>query len=86
MPRAGAVARLLGTVADEVDALVVEVKRIVRDLRPTALDQLGLVGAVGEFTRTFGDELEFHVEHAAAPVESAGGGRGRDVPNRHRGA
>ena len=33
----------------------------MRDLRPTALDQLGLVGAVAEFTRTFGDELEIHL-------------------------
>ena len=45
---------LLERVADEVDSVVVEVKRIVRDLRPTALDQLGLVGAVAEFARTFG--------------------------------
>ena len=42
---------LLEQVADEVDASVGELKRIVRDLRPTALDQLGLVGAVAEFTR-----------------------------------
>jgi signal transduction histidine kinase len=55
-------------VADEVDALIVEVKRIVRDLRPTALDQFGLVAAVDEFTRTFGDDLEFHVTMPDAPV------------------
>ena len=42
---------LLERVADEVDTVVVELKRIVRDLRPTALDQLGLLGAVAEFTR-----------------------------------
>ena len=52
---------LLARVADEVDAIVGEVKRIVRDLRPTALDQLGLVDAVAEFTRTFGDDLEIHL-------------------------
>jgi signal transduction histidine kinase len=45
--------RLLERVADEVDEAVVELKRIVRDLRPTALDQFGLVGAVAEFTRGF---------------------------------
>ena len=60
---------LLDRVADEVDALVIEVKRVVRDLRPTALDQLGLVDAVGEFTRTFGDSLEFHLSMPSAPVE-----------------
>lgn len=53
--------QLLTRAADEVDALVIEVKRIVRDLRPTALDQLGLVDAVGEFTRTISDDLEFHL-------------------------
>ena len=58
---------LLARVADEVDAVVVELKRIVRDLRPTALDQLGLAGAVAEFTRTFGDELEIHLALPAAP-------------------
>ena len=65
-PRRRAAAR---PVADEVDSVVVEVKRIVRDLRPTALDQLGLVDAVAEFTRTFGDELEIHLALPTAPVE-----------------
>jgi signal transduction histidine kinase len=60
---------LLDRVADEVDALVIEVKRVVRDLRPTALDQLGLVDAVGEFTRTFGDDLEFHLSMPSALIE-----------------
>jgi signal transduction histidine kinase len=59
---------LLERVADEVDAVVVEVKRIVRDLRPTALDQLGLFVAVSEFTRTFGDDLEFHLTLPYPPV------------------
>ncbi len=71
-PNASALApsrELLDRVADEVDALVIEVKRIVRDLRPTALDQLGLIDAVGEFTRTFGDDLEFHLTMPTAPVE-----------------
>jgi len=60
---------LLDRVADEVDALVIEVKRVVRDLRPTALDQLGLIDAVGEFTRTFSDDLEFHLTMPSAPIE-----------------
>ena len=42
---------LLARLADEVDGVVLEIKRIVRDLRPTALDQLGLIGAVAEFSR-----------------------------------
>jgi signal transduction histidine kinase len=60
---------LLARAADEVDRLVFEVKRIVRDLRPTALDQLGLVDAVAEFARTFGDELEIHLSMPSATVE-----------------
>lgn len=60
---------LLERVADEVDSVVVELKRIVRDLRPTALDQLGLVGAVAEFTHTFGEDLQFHLALPPAPVE-----------------
>ena len=60
---------LLERVADEVDNVVVELKRIVRDLRPTALDQLGLVGAVAEFTRTFGEDMEIHLTLPSEPVE-----------------
>jgi signal transduction histidine kinase len=60
---------LLERVADEVDAVVAELKRIVRDLRPTALDQLGLVGAVAEFTRGFGDAVEIHLALPTEPVE-----------------
>jgi signal transduction histidine kinase len=61
--------RLLEQVADEVDASVAELKRIVRDLRPTALDQLGLVGAVAEFTRGLGDAVEMHLTLPDRPVE-----------------
>ena len=60
---------LLAQVADEVDASVGELKRIVRDLRPTALDQLGLVGAVAEFTRGLGDALAVHLALPAHPLE-----------------
>ena len=59
---------LLARIADEVDTVVIELKRIVRDLRPTALDQLGLVDAVAEFTRGLGDSLEVHLALPAEPV------------------
>jgi signal transduction histidine kinase len=58
---------LLTRLADEVDGVVHEIKRIVRDLRPTALDQLGLVGAVAEFTRKLDGDLEIHLSLPAAP-------------------
>jgi two-component system NarL family sensor kinase len=53
---------LLGRLADEVDAAVDEVKRIVRDLRPTVLDQLGLVGAVTEFARSVDGAVQVHLQ------------------------
>jgi signal transduction histidine kinase len=61
--------QLLERAADEVDALVIEVKRIVRDLRPTALDQLGLLDAVAEFTRNFADELDIEVSMPTEPLD-----------------
>ena len=39
-----------------------EVKRIVRDLRPSALDELGLMGAVAEFARSIDGAVQLHVE------------------------
>jgi signal transduction histidine kinase len=59
---------LLTRLADEVDGVVHEIKRIVRDLRPTALDQLGLVGAVAEFTRKLADDLDIRLSLPAAPT------------------
>jgi signal transduction histidine kinase len=42
----GEPARLLARLTDEVEASVAEVRRVVAGLRPTVLDQLGLVAAV----------------------------------------
>ena len=53
---------LLSHLADEVDTTVGEVKRIVRDLRPSALDELGLMGAVAEFARSIDGAVQLHVE------------------------
>ena len=52
---------LLHRLADEIDGLVAEVKKIARDLRPTALDQLGFVEAIAEFTRKLDGSIEVHV-------------------------
>ncbi len=59
---------LLTRLADEVDGVVQEIKRIVRDLRPTALDQLGLFGAVAEFTRKLADDLDIRLSLPSAPT------------------
>jgi signal transduction histidine kinase len=61
--------QLLEGAAAEVDELVLEVKRIVRDLRPTSLDRYGLGDALREFIRNFGDGLDFHLELPDAEVE-----------------
>jgi signal transduction histidine kinase len=54
--------------ADEVDGVVQEIKRIVRDLRPTALDQLGLTGALAEFSRRFAGDLDIRLSLPEAPA------------------
>jgi signal transduction histidine kinase len=61
-------ADLLGRLADEVDGVVHEIKRIVRDLHPTALDQLGLSGAVAAFSRRFADDLDIELSLPSAPA------------------
>jgi two-component system NarL family sensor kinase len=53
---------LLSHLADEVDTTVGEVKRIVRDLRPSALDELGLMGAVAEFARSIDGAVHLRLE------------------------
>jgi signal transduction histidine kinase len=69
-PDADAPAReLLAQLANEVDTVVDELKRIVRDLRPTALDQVGLVDAIAAFSRRFTADLEIHLALPAEPVE-----------------
>ena len=59
---------LLEHVADEVDNAVGDLKRIVRDLRPTALDQLGLIEAVAQFSRGFGDSIDITLAMPSEPV------------------
>jgi signal transduction histidine kinase len=53
---------LLDRLADAVDSSADEVKRIVRDLRPTALDDQGLAGALGEFARSFEGVLDVRLQ------------------------
>jgi signal transduction histidine kinase len=65
MHRAGAEsadASLLGQLADEVDRTVGDVKRIVRDLRPTALDDQSLAAALAEFARTFDGVIDIDLD------------------------
>lgn len=57
---------LLERTADEVDLLVGEVRRIVRDLRPTALDRAGLDDALRAFLRTVDDRVDVSTELPAS--------------------
>ena len=61
--------RLLERLADEVDNVVVELKQIVRNLRPTVLDQLGLLGAVTEFARQFDEDLDISLDLPPDPLQ-----------------
>jgi two-component system NarL family sensor kinase len=61
--------QLLERLADEVDSISTDVKRIVRDLVPTALDQLGLIGAVAQFARSCEDQIEVHVSLPSDAIE-----------------
>ena len=68
--QAPATAQLLGRLADETEASLEEVRRIVYDLRPPALDQLGLRGAVvahAERCCAAPDAPELHTDIATLP-------------------
>ena len=61
---------LLSRLADGVEASVGEVKRIVRDLRPTALDDHGLAGVLSEFVRSLDGVLHVHLDLPPASLSS----------------
>ena len=50
--------RELEEIADGVSGHIQEIRELIHDLRPLALDQLGLVGAVSQLIETFGHEAE----------------------------
>ena len=77
---------LLSRLADEVEASVGEVKRIVRDLRPTALDDHGLAGALTEFVRSLDGVLDIELDLPAGEPDAPGRRGGGHVPDRDRGA
>jgi len=46
--------------AEDVDSISSDLRRIVRDLAPAALEQLGLVGAVEQFARGCESQIDIH--------------------------
>ena len=74
--RESAAGRLLGEIDTEVKAGLADVRRLVEALRPPALDELGLVGAVRSRAATLTGELQIEVDGPAelalpAAVETA---------------
>ena len=84
-PQATAVT--LAELKTEVQASITDVRRLVYDLRPPDLDQLGLVLAVQAYAARLGERgaLDICVSAPALP-RIAGRRRGRRLPHRRRGA
>ena len=68
----------------DISALLADVRRLVHDLRPPALDELGLLGALRtQARRLSGDDLE--IQRRRRSRGAVRGGRGRRLPHRLRG-
>jgi signal transduction histidine kinase len=50
----------LHRLAEDVDSISNDLRRIVRDLTPAALEQLGLVGAIEQFARGCESQIAIH--------------------------
>jgi two-component system, NarL family, sensor kinase len=66
-PDSGALA-LLASLADEVDRTVGDVKKIVRDLRPTALDERDLSSAIADLVRRLEPAVHVHLDLPAGTI------------------
>lgn len=53
---------LLSDLGDDIEATIADIRRLVYDLRPPALDELGLVGAIRERVAQLHTELQVVVE------------------------
>ena len=49
---------LLTQLEEEIDSVIGDIRRVVYNLRPPALDDLGLVGAIREYVARFGSEAQ----------------------------
>jgi signal transduction histidine kinase len=57
---------LLNQLEEEIELVIGDIRRVVYNLRPPALDELGLVGAIREYVARFGNEEQ--VNNAALKV------------------
>ena len=73
----------------ETQEAIADIRRVAHDLRPPALDELGLVSALQAHAGRLsgnGTQLEVSVEAPGAVSRAARGGRGGGVPDHARGA
>ena len=68
VPPESAARGLLGEIDTEVTASLADVRRLVEDLRPPALDELGLVGAVRSRAAALAGQLQIDVVGSEPPV------------------
>jgi signal transduction histidine kinase len=62
---------LLSTAADQMQGTVAEIRRLVYNLRPPALDQLGLAAALAESGRQVGGEVAIETPPDLPPLPAA---------------
>jgi signal transduction histidine kinase len=51
---------LLNQLEEEIESVIGDIRRVVYNLRPPALDELGFVGAIREYVARFGSEEQAH--------------------------
>ena len=77
---------LLAEIGDETKAAIVEVRRAVDDLRPPAIDEVGLMGAIRQRAAALStDQLTIRRVRSGPAAPTAGRRGGRGVPDRVRG-
>jgi signal transduction histidine kinase len=61
---------LLNQLEEEIEQIIGDIRRVVYNLRPPALDELGLVGAIGEYVARLGNEEQAHKTSLKLSVEA----------------
>ena len=85
VPPESAARGLLGEIDSEVKASLGDIRRLVEALRPPALDELGLVGAVRSRAAALAGDVIDRRRRVRSDRPAAGGRRDRRLPDRGRG-
>jgi signal transduction histidine kinase len=67
---AEAIDTLLNQLEEEIELVIADIRRLVYNLRPPALDELGLVGAIREYVARLGSEDQAHNAALKVTVEA----------------